>query len=345
MITTIERGGAENQLLVLVKGQVRAGNDVSVAYLKGRDQLSALLEEVGVRVIHKIANKPFLVQQTLLKRLIGKRYDILHAHLPRSELLCSIIRTNSKFIISKHNMEQFFPKSPKLISLLLSRFVVARAQQIIAISNAVSDYLYATREVPQSKCIHVIHYGYGFHVTEHALERRRFTNIIGTISRLAPQKDLVTLINAFALVASNNQNLTLKIYGEGSERASLERLSESLSLKERVRFMGKTDSVDEAMQEFELFILSSIYEGFGLVLLEAMSNNVPIICSNSVAAVEVLGSSHPLIFRIGDAKELAYKIEHAINQDLSEVLDHQKKRLEIFSPKLMLEKVMYVYQI
>ncbi len=341
VITTIERGGAENQLLVLVREQKRQNFQVEIIYLKGKNELENDFRILGARV--KAASTPRNIAKQLLTLYKETRDPslVVHAHLPRAELLVALAKPKATFVISRHNAEPFFPGAPDWISKRLSRFVAQRASRVIAITQTVKRYLVDNGEVSEQKKISVVHYGYPQEV--HVNSRNRPSGKIGTLSRLVPQKDLPTLLRAFKIVLREQRHLILEIYGEGPERKNLEDLSKELGIQSSVRLVGRTDQVSKVMREFDIFVLTSRYEGFGLVLLEAMSNKVPIISSNSDAAVEVLGDNFPLFFQIGDFESLASLILKVLHANTAGYLDYQSKRLDQFSPEKMEINIRSIY--
>lgn len=95
--------------------------------------------------------------------------------------------------------------------------------------------------------------------------------------RLVYQKNFSSLIKAWKQVAEIHPDWILEIYGEGNERNNLKNQITRLNLEKHVLLKGKTPDIYRAMSSSSIFILSSIYEGFGLVIVEAMSCGLPII--------------------------------------------------------------------
>lgn len=97
------------------------------------------------------------------------------------------------------------------------------------------------------------------------------------VGRLAAQKNFLSLIRAFRMVADRHPDWTLEIYGDGSEREMLQNAISELGLEKSVSLCGKTTEVRQKMLETSCFVLSSRYEGMPLVMLEAMSCGLPVV--------------------------------------------------------------------
>ena len=354
LITTIERGGAEKQLLTLASKQVQSGLNVVVLYLKGKPDLRNEFEESGVEVNNLLVEKSFLKQISLLSKYLRKNPSPVHAHLPKSELLAAIVVPNKYFIFTRHNSEPFWPSGPRIFSNLLSKFVCKRASQGIAISNAVKSYLIKKGEIPTGYIIDVVYYGFQKDSSTNSAGLKSITNLmtsqssifkIGTIGRLVPQKDYPTLLSAFSNVLKSFPETELYIVGEGYLQDNFIHLSKSLGINDKVHWLGKTEYIKEFLSKIDLFILPSKYEGFGLVLLEAMVAEKPIIASDNSAIPEVLGKTYEGLFSTGDTKALAQQIKTAIsdNNFSERLVQSYSSQLDLFDPSKMHENIKNVY--
>jgi glycosyltransferase involved in cell wall biosynthesis len=354
LITTIERGGAEKQLLTLTSEQVESGLNVVVLYLKGKPDLRNEFEAAGVEVNDLLVEKSFLKQIFLLSKYLRKNPSPVHAHLPKSELLAAIVIAKRYFVFSRHNAEPFWPSGPRIISNLLSKFVCKRASQGIAISNAVMSYLVKRGEIPNSYTINVVYYGFQKDSSTNAAGLGLITNVmngqssnykIGTIGRLVPQKDYPTLLGAFSSVLKNMPNIDLYVVGEGHLQKYLIEFSKSLGIKDQVHWMGKTEYIKEFLSKIDLFVLPSKYEGFGLVLLEAMVAKKPIIAANNSAIPEVLGKTYEGLFSTGDVNALARQIKTTFgDKNFSErLVQSYSSQLNLFDPSKMNRDIESVY--
>ena len=96
-----------------------------------------------------------------------------------------------------------------------------------------------------------------------------------SVGRLTLPKSFSSLIRAFRLVANEHPDWILEIYGEGVQRQELQDVIERLDLSNNVYLKGYTSQVQQKMLEASCFVMSSKFEGFGLVLIEAMQCGLP----------------------------------------------------------------------
>lgn len=129
--------------------------------------------------------------------------------------------------------------------------------------------------------------------------------VIGHVGRLHPVKDQQTLIRAFSKARDHlPSNSKLVIIGNGREEDNLKSIAEKLNIQNNISFAGYQKHAKTLFRAFDCFVLSSIEETFGMVLLEAMIANVPVIVSDCGGAIEVVGE-YARIFPVGDDNSLA----------------------------------------
>lgn len=360
VITTLEKGGAENQLSILVKQQLIHGHEVVCIPLKGKPELDRILSQFGAVVDISFRTLNPIRQIFALRKLIGENALVLHAHLPRAEListLAKIKKRNLVLVLSRHNAERFYPGAPVFISNLISRIVTRIADHVIFISNAVKQFGLDNGEMSVKSSKNVVLYGFETIDSDLSLDEKsnfaelmQYKNnnyiIFGTVSRLEVQKDLPTLINAFSKVNSQFKNTKLVIVGAGSLEPELKEIVLDLKLKQDVLFYGRTQSATKVISNFDYFILSSIYEGFGLVLLEAASAGIPTIAPNNSAIPEVMGSNYPALFETSDILHLTKLMKFYIENPESRVklINTMKERLPLFDSSKMERNIDLVYE-
>jgi glycosyltransferase involved in cell wall biosynthesis len=349
LITTISRGGAENQLLILAREQILLGHSVTVVPLKDPLDLKPDFERYGVSIELFLHNKTLPTQafRALLHNF--KKYDVVHAHLPQAELVAFFIRS-SYIIATRHFGGKFIPRLPRVVSRLISTVTSRRSKAIIAISNSVQNYLNFQHEVQDKNKIKVIQYGFDpkdFSRNIKAGISKEVNIKVGTLSRLSPEKDLQTMIRGFAKfqLSIKGAKATLEIYGIGREGAKLRYLIEELNQNENIRLMGKTYDAAKTISSFDVFVLTSKFEGFGMVYLEAMALEKAIVCSKIPTAIEVLGEEGAaLYFNIGDVSDLALKLEDVLTGKYVPNLGSQKKQLSRFSSQRNALAIQAVYE-
>lgn len=347
-ITTLSLGGAEKQLLTLVNAQINSGRKVSIIFLKNSPDLKNNFLDLGVDVLDIVWNKSFFYQIKILREFFQKRFCLVHAHLPRAELLCTITKGKLPLVITKHNSERFFPKAPSIVSRLLALYVFKKSDFCISISNAVMNYLLEINEIKFSKKNLVIHYG----IDTNSANDEKFKpsnlntelKIIGTVARIVPQKDYPTLLRAFSEMIPHDLGLRLLIAGDGDLKPRMVTIAESLGISSAISWLGKLQDIDHFMKSLDLFVLTSIYEGFGLVLLEAGSVGVPILAAANPAVTEVLGDDYPGLFTPGNDRELFNQFKQAESVKYRQLLiSAANKRLKLFDQTKMLAAMNLCY--
>lgn len=143
------------------------------------------------------------------------------------------------------------------------------------------------------------------------------------VGRLHKQKGFDMLIDAFAMIAYQCPEWTIDIFGEGSEKDILENRIVCNNLEGRIKINSPTDYIYEEYQRSDFFVLSSRYEGFGLVLVEAMSCGIPCVAFNCKYGPEdiIEDGVDGLLVEGGNVRALAEKMLWMIT--------HEKQRLEM----------------
>jgi glycosyltransferase involved in cell wall biosynthesis len=155
--------------------------------------------------------------------------------------------------------------------------------------------------------------------------------IVGNVGRLHPDKDQDTLIRGFAAARpALPDNSLLVIMGSGKLESSLKQLAAELNISEHVIFLGQVPQGRRYFKAFNVFALTSDHEPFGMVLLEAMSADLPVICSDCGGGREVVSGCGTL-FPLGDDTALAEKLVALHNSDQNQSLTNIRECLAMFS--------------
>lgn len=303
VITTINRGGAENHLKDLIADQIRQGGiDVSCAYLKGDAYWAEALKGMGCQV-HALEMDRYgqLAPAWRLRKLI-KAFapDVVHAHLAPAELytrLSLLGDTSTPLVISRHNHNRFYGGFG---AEQVERWVVSRAQRFIGISESVMRHF--SKSIPEiADRFEVVPYGIDTAPVASVSRSQALllrdgwgigadTVLLGTVARLVPVKALHTLLEGYARLRVQSPSLDIKLalVGAGPLEADLKARAVSLGLGDSVVWAGFRQDIPVVMNAIDVFVLTSLSEGFGLVLLEAMSASKPVISTNVSALPEIV---------------------------------------------------------
>ena len=140
------------------------------------------------------------------------------------------------------------------------------------------------------------------------------TLVIGTVSVQRPEKNIGILLRAFAKIALRHSHLRLVLVGDGSERASLERLARELGLSENCRFVASQDDVVPFLRCIDIFVLPSLVEALSNSLMEAMACGCAVIASRVGGNPELISDGTTgLLFESNNSDDLSHCLETLIN--------------------------------
>lgn len=289
-VPTLAGGGAERVILNLAEAFAAAGHETIVLL----DRLEGAYQGQlpwGVRITTLDARKSILALPRLIGFLRRERPDVLLSALFVNNLNAAVARRvmgrRLRVFLSEHNtLSVQLRQNPNRLMQLLSRLLPRLypwADGLVAVSPGVGQDLqdHFGLRMP----VHVI--GNPILPTDAARLYEGATPLLPAgegplflgAGRLVPQKDFTTLIRAFALLRQERP-VRLLILGEGEERPKLEHLVRQLGIQHDVALPGFTEQVHPYYRAADVFVLSSAWEGFGNVLVEAMAAGTPVVSTN-----------------------------------------------------------------
>lgn len=301
VITSLDRGGAENHLLSLVTHADRERFEMDVAVLRGDGELTPDFRAAGVPV-HRLraCSRVDPVALGRLVTLVRKGcYDLVHTHLFRADLYGALAvarlgQARPKLVSTRHNDDRFYLHPlVGVVHYLLS----GRQDMIIAISDHVARFTIA-RGVRDARRIRRVYHGLQSHdpaeMERERVEVRRELGlgihdyVVGNVGRLARQKGQRHLIRALPYLLERVPRAYVVIAGGGDQEPYLRALADELGVAERVRVLGPRRDVPAIMRAVDVFAMPSMWEGFGISLLEAMAEARPIVASRVATIPEVV---------------------------------------------------------
>jgi glycosyltransferase involved in cell wall biosynthesis len=140
--------------------------------------------------------------------------------------------------------------------------------------------------------------------------------IVGSIGRLNAVKDYGTLIAAFKEVLKNYPDAKLVIAGDGPERNKLQLQIEALAISDKVTLLGERHDVEDLLEQFDIFALTSLTEGFSVALVEAAWTGLPIVATDVGGNCEIVQDGITgYLTEPGNVQDVTQKIEKLLNDD------------------------------
>lgn len=349
IINNLDRGGAETLLLNIIKGlkTISEEHDIRVLILEDKQHLTPQFHECNIPVdLVECLNKS-AVQAIwdIVKYLKVEKPDYVHTHLLSADkigLPAAFLAGVRKRICSVHNMEQNRNSTDKKSRIVARLF----AQKFIAVSQSAKDFCVKNKLYPKNK-IDVIYNVPGFQIKEQIPISKRDTMSAINVARLHKQKGQEYLIAAFKILKDRGIDCLLSIYGVGKEKQNLERVIKNNCLT-NVLLKGQSDEIANKLRENSFFIASSLWEGFNMAMVEALSVGLPVIATNIPPHVEILTQfgDYPFLVDPEDPCQIADKVEMIVNMDSNEYLKFSKLAINLskkFSYNKMIKSYLALY--
>jgi glycosyltransferase involved in cell wall biosynthesis len=290
-----------------------AGGEVQVASLSPRGPVSDQIEAAGIQVSALNAKGPRDARVVArLHRLITRQHIdtvfsfLVHANAAAAAV--SLFARNIRFIQSIQTTQPD-PKWHWRVQKIAQR----AAEKIVVPSPSVAISAAEWSDVPSNKII----------IIPNALDPHEFEGLpvppqtddfpIGFLGRLDPIKRIPDLVEALAQIPRAH----LHIFGEGSERAEIERTAIQLGLTRRLTLHGPVHRPQDALSQIRLLVLPSAAEGFGLVLIEAMAAGIPVVATDVPGIRDVVKNELTgLLVPPAQPQKLADAINRLINDPL-----------------------------
>lgn len=332
-LPSLSGGGAEKMMVNIARGFSENGILVDLVLGNAKGPYMSMVPK-EVRIVDLKSTRLLLSLRKLAKYLRDEKPQSLLVTLESSSviaLLAKIIsRVSTKLVVRiPNNMSQQM-KNAKSVKhkfiLRLASMLYKKADGIIAISKGVAKDTAKVTGIPLEK-IEVI---YNPVVTDELITKAmeqvnhkwlkndsEIPTIIG-VGRLSKQKDFPVLVEAFSKVIKK-RDARLVIIGEGEEQESLNQLVKDLELTEKVDFIGFVDNPYKFMEKSSVFVLSSAWEGFGNVIVEAMACGTPIVstdCKSGPSEILDNGNFGKLV-PVGDSEKMASAIIESLDSSIN----------------------------
>jgi glycosyltransferase involved in cell wall biosynthesis len=279
-----------------------------------------------------------------------ERFDIVHVHSLRAELAAAFwaasVAPRPRLVRSIHNTDPLY--DPPVLSRLGS-WSASKMDRIVVISDAVGEFV-RDHLGPQAAPVQRIYYGIDPSEYPNGRTEQPGTMKLAIVARLAAQKGHHVLIEAVRDVARSIPNVHVLIIGHEDDLtiAELRGYATQLGVVDNVSFLGFRADIADLTRDVDLFVLPSLWEGFGLVLIEAMALGLPVVASRVGPIPEVVtdGQTGRLV-PPGNAAALAEAIRELLGSPHTALAMGQRGRERVereFSVRAMMDQIELLYE-
>ncbi len=341
VIDSLARGGAETLLVNVVKNLPQFQHHIIL--LKNTNEFKEELDQyrnISISGLgsNKVSSLPANVIK--LKRAIASyKPDIVHSQLYWSNVIARLATPKAiPFFFTNQSLQGYNTFKKKWL-VVTEKITYKKRHILISVSKAVEEEY---NRIIGIKGKHHILFNMADDVffkgakIYHPNSQLRFI----TVGRLHFQKNQAYLLRAFQHITDG---ATLDIYGRGPLKKELELLKDQLNLK-NVQFKGTAD-LKTLLTEYDVFIMSSLYEGFSLAVVEAMASGLPVFLPDTPVFKE-MGGDAAVYINLGDdhsVKNELQKINHTVLNDLSK--KSYERAMLIGNKKNYLGKLLSIYGI
>ncbi len=355
-ITGLNVGGAENIMLNTINNLDKSKYEIIVCSL-----LSGTLEKelrknynvivLGMNNIFSIPRAIFAMHKIIKSRGI----QIIQSHLFHANFISRLaaIGTSAKVIATVHST-----KVDRWWYSFLDGLTSSLVEKYIAVSEGVRDYIMSKSGIPGSKIV----------VIPNGIDLSRFSNrvnvakkraelglnksskVIISVANLREGKDYPTLFTALKIVL-NYHAVELLVVGKGESEMVYRKAAENLGISEKVHFLGYRDDVIDLLKSSDVCVLSTLYEGQSVAILEYMASGKPIVTTDIKENRELLrGERDALLVPVKDADAMSGAIirllddkkltKKLINSALRRVSEYHDLRKMVSHVQRVYEKVL-----
>ncbi|MCV2877671.1 glycosyltransferase [Sedimentimonas flavescens] len=350
LLPDIRGGGAERVSVDLAREFARLGHNVEFALMKATGDFLAEAERDFTVVdlnTPRARNLPAVLASYLRKR---KPQAVIAQMWPLTSVAVvgrALARHHCRLLLVEHNtLTRQYASWGKAHSRMLSYSMAATyrfADEVAAVSQGAAEDTARLARIPVGR-VKVLHNPIpqkpmprhaAWELAESLWTRRPGKRIL-TVGSIKEQKNHPLLIKAFAQLTRSDAQLM--ILGQGTGETELRKLASDYGIADRVIFAGFYPDPSAFYATTDLFVLSSDYEGFGNVIVEALSFGLPVVSTDCPSGpAEILGNGRwGHLVPVGDAAALARAMNAALAAPVDR--DAQMRRAADFAPEIAARK-------
>jgi glycosyltransferase involved in cell wall biosynthesis len=345
-------GGAEDVVLKLAGGFSSRDVSVDLVVVKSEGELQVCVPS-NVNLVDLDSDRIATSLVPLIRYIRRARPRVLISTLTPTNVISTLANIAAGWstvnVLTEQNTKSTQLERRNLRARLFTmaaKFTYGWANQIIAASNRIADDLCSVVQFEREK-IEVIHnpvfteeiHRKANEEVDHPWFRSDVEVLLG-VGRLTPQKDFPTLIRTVARLRED-RDVRLILLGEGEERSHLQDLCRELGIADHVDLHGFVDNPIKYMARSDVFVLSSAWEGFGIVVVEALASGAPVVstCGDEGPGEILRDGRYGRLVSTGDDKALAEAILKTLNHSDQPATEEERiRRARDFSVEAAVEK-------
>ena len=324
VIHSLHGGGAERIAVAMANHWSAVGHQVTLITLDKPDndiyKVSGQVNRIGLDLMHDSPNAIYALYSNI-RRLTALRRSIRNSH--PDVVVSLVVHTNILTLLACRGLgldvvvcEHTDPRHQDIGRLWsrLRRIAYPRCRALTVLTNGVVDF---ARTLVGTKPIYVLPNPVLVETVQAPQRSGDGNRYVVAMGRLAWAKGFERLIEAFSTIASKNENWRLKILGEGPDREMLERRIKELNLLDQVELTGWIADPYDELRNSDLCVMSSRFEGFPMVLLEAMACRLPVVsfdCESGPAEI-IRDGIDGILVPANDIEKLATAMDRLMSDD------------------------------
>ena len=287
-------GGTETMLMNIYRKIEREKVHFDfISYSKNDAYYDDEIRELGGRVI-KLSNTQSIKEHVQIMKEYGP-YDVIHSH---TLFHCGTANLAAKLAGIKVRIAHAHTTLDKSDSLLRKLYVSSMrtvistfSTNLMACSNQAGTYLFGEKKLRKDKYLFFPNLiDYSSFSGDHTRSVARFKEeaglenslVIGHIGRFIEAKNHSFLLDILKSTIEKNHNTKLLLVGDGDLRLQIEEEAKEKGIYDHIRFVGIRNDIHTMLHSMDVFVFPSIYEGLGLVLLEAQASGIPCVVSEAI---------------------------------------------------------------
>lgn len=349
------QGGAERQITELIKGLVKKDFDITLLLYQSNELFYDELFKLPIKIVrnNRVENgnriyKWILNILFLQKKLRQENYDILHTYLFHNGLIVRLFsgkKYKGKILYSVRNSYQ----DASLLYRIADKFLSSKSINVFNSRKSLNEFSIIKRNSKSN--LHLIYNGFDIKRFNNDGRIKNTEIVFGTVGRFTKQKNQIQILEALALLKmKNNFNFKLYLIGDSllDKTTQIREFISNNNLSENVMILDSQKNIEEYYKKFDVFILSSIYEGCPNVLFEALLSGCLCIISKGANSDGFIVSGENGYVYDGTTDDLV-KLISEVNSKFKEnalqktIVNGVQYALNNFSIESMVEKYISIY--